>query len=191
MCHDADVNFRVACTADLARWCLEIRIWRYIFGPNGECMLRPLQETDVKRLLQLWFHLACTSHPSLPLGFWRKERQALKRQLAGGQSPQAGKPAVTHWVYTLPGSNLAEGLVTVTSEGLIRTIFVSPAAQRQGIGSALIAQAKFGKVNLEASVLEENLGGRYFLQQHGFVETARRFSPTANQEELVMHCRVA
>ncbi|WP_226663993.1 GNAT family N-acetyltransferase [Microbulbifer aggregans] len=158
-------------------------------------MLRPLQESDVKRLLQLWFHLACTSHPSLPLGFWRKERQTLKRQLLGVQIPALGRvarqKAVTHWVYTLPGSSRAEGLVTVTNEGLIHTIFVSPAAQRRGIGSALITQAKFGKLKLEASVLEENLGGRYFLQQHGFVETSRRFSVAANQEELVMSCRVA
>ncbi|MFV8782895.1 GNAT family N-acetyltransferase [Microbulbifer sp. SA54] len=159
-------------------------------------MLRPLQKSDVKRLLQLWFHLACTSHPSLPLDFWREQQEAVRRELVGalGRPGKKGNPAgepLTHWVYTLPGSQAAEGLVTVSKEGQVRSIFVSPAAQRQGIGSALIAQAKFGKAQLEAAVLEENLGGRYFLQQHGFVETSRRFCAAANQEEVVMCCRVA
>ena len=154
-------------------------------------MLRPLQKADVDRLLQLWLHLACTSHPSLPVQFWHLEMQALRRCLLESLSRSAQTGKATHWVYTLPGSDIAEGLVTITTDGCIETIFVSPTVQRRGVGSALIGQAKFGKAQLEIAVLEENLGGRYFLQQHGFVEVSRRYRQAANQDELVMCCRVA
>lgn len=154
-------------------------------------MLRPLQRADVSRLLELWLHLACHSHPSLPVQFWHSEKQSLRNCLRGRPSPTQPAANAAHWVYTLPGSDVAEGLVTITADGCIETIFVSPNAQRRGVGSALIGQAKFGKAQLEITVLEENLGGRYFLQQHGFVEVSRSYRQAANQDELLMCCKVA
>ncbi|WP_295802302.1 GNAT family N-acetyltransferase [uncultured Microbulbifer sp.] len=155
-------------------------------------MLRPLQKADVNRLLELWLHLACNSHPSLPPRFWNEGKRDIRRQLLVAlRRGRWGEPAVTHWVYTLPGSDIAEGLVTITGDGQVEALFVSPSAQRRGVGSALINQAKFGKLQLQTAVLEENLGGRYFLQQHGFVEVSRHYRQAANQDELVMRCRIA
>lgn len=155
-------------------------------------MLRPLQQADVSRLLDLWFHVACNSHPSLPVHFWQQQKQSMRKRLQDALTRRdSGASGATHWVYTLPGSDVAEGLITVTADDRVETVFVSPMVQRRGVGSALIGQAKFGKAQLEMTVLEENLGGRYFLQQHGFVEVSRSFRRAANQEELVMCCRVA
>ena len=155
-------------------------------------MLRPLQESDIERLSQLWLHLACSSHPSVPVKFWMAEARVLRRQLTAqyraGQSAPGG---VTHWVYTRPGVDIAEGLVVISDNQRVETIFVSPGEQRRGVGSELMEQAKFGRIQLEARVLEENLHGRYFLQQHGFAETERAFNQAANQDEIVMNCRVA
>ncbi|WOX03966.1 GNAT family N-acetyltransferase [Microbulbifer pacificus] len=157
-------------------------------------MLRPLQEADIERLLQLWLHLACSSHPSLPVKFWSPQGRLLRRQLAAQcrrQQLHGDATGIVYWVYTRPGSDVAEGLVAITDNVLIESIFVSPAQQGRGVGSELMAQAKFGRLQLEARVLEENLGGRYFLQQHGFAETGRHFNQSANQDEIWMNCRVA
>lgn len=157
-------------------------------------MLRPLQEADIDRLSQLWLHLACSSHPSLPVKFWSAQGRLLRRQLAAQcrhQQLHGASTGTSHWVYSRPGSDVAEGLVTITDNMLVETIFVSPMEQRRGVGSELIAQAKLGRPQLETKVLEENLRGRYFLQQHGFAEVERRFNQSANQDEIRMNCRVA
>jgi len=161
-------------------------------------MLRPLQESDIERLTQLWLHLACSSHPSLPVKFWMHQARALRGRLSAQQraakvpGPQGEEPVVpNHWVYTRPGSSTAEGLVTISDNRRVETIFVSPGEQGHGVGSELMEQAKFGRLQLEAQVLEENLRGRYFLQQHGFAESGRTFNAAANQDEILMHCRVA
>ncbi|WP_299598122.1 GNAT family N-acetyltransferase [uncultured Microbulbifer sp.] len=155
-------------------------------------MLRPLQESDIERLSQLWLHLACSSHPSLPVRFWMGQAKDLRRQLTAQLRARGANPSgENHWVYTRPGSDFAEGLVTISDNLRVETIFVSPGEQGRGVGSELMEQAKFGRIQLETCVLEENLRGRYFLQQHGFSESERTFNQAANQDEIVMNCRVA
>lgn len=160
-------------------------------------MLRPLQEPDIERLAQLWLHLACSHHPSLPVTFWMARAKELRRQLTAQHRARKALSndeipgTINHWVYTRPGSDTAEGLVTISNNLRVETIFVSPGEQGHGVGSELMEQAKFGRIQLEARVLEENLRGRYFLQQHGFAETERQFNQAANQDEIVMNCRVA
>ncbi|MCQ3829947.1 GNAT family N-acetyltransferase [Microbulbifer elongatus] len=159
----------------------------------GACMLRPIQESDIERLLQLWLYLACSSHPSLPVSYWTDAGRAMRRRLQA--QCRFGAPgdlaSSSHWVYTRPGSQIPEGLVTIAENRQVETIFVSPGEQGHGVGSELMAQAKFGRIQLETQVLEENLRGRYFLQQHGFSEAERIFNSAANQDEIFMHCRVA
>lgn len=160
-------------------------------------MLRPLQEPDIERLAQLWLHLACSNHPSLPVKFWMARAKELRRELTAQYRAQKAvslgdnPDCMSHWVYTRPGSDTAEGLVTIRDNQRVETIFVSPGEQGRGVGSELMEQAKFGRFQLEARVLEENLRGRYFLQQHGFAEIERQFNQAANQDEIVMNCRVA
>ncbi|WP_082859154.1 GNAT family N-acetyltransferase [Microbulbifer sp. Q7] len=156
-------------------------------------MLRPIQESDIERLLQLWLHVACTNHPSLPVRYWSEPGRAMRRRLNAQCRPDGQRDlgVSTHWVYTRAGSDTSEGLVTITENRRVDTIFVSPGEQGHGVGSELMAQAKFGRIQLETLVLEENLHGRYFLQQHGFQEAERIFNAVAGQEEITMHCRVA
>lgn len=166
-------------------------------------MLRPLQESDIERLTQLWLHLACSSHPSLPVKFWMQQAKALRGRLGAQRRAACVNPpdalgelqgasgTPSHWVYTRPGSSIAEGLVTICENRRVETIFVSPGEQGHGAGSELMEQAKFGRLQLETRVLEENLRGRYFLQQHGFLEADRTFNQAANQDEILMSCRVA
>ncbi|WP_460804458.1 GNAT family N-acetyltransferase [Microbulbifer agarilyticus] len=155
-------------------------------------MLRPLQESDIERLLQLWLYLASTAHPSLPVRYWSDQGRAMRRKLQAQCGPRGSEePArAVHWVYSRPGSAIPEGLVTVGADHQVQTIFVSPGEQGHGVGSELMEQAKFGQLELTSLVLEENLRGRYFLQQHGFAEIERTFNASAGQDEIVMRCRI-
>lgn len=152
-------------------------------------MLRPLQKSDIPRLMELWLFVACHAHTSLPAGYWKSRARVWRRDL---ESQLAGRERNSrHWVFTRAGSDIPEGLVTIAAEQQLESIFVSPGAQGFGAGSELMQQAKFGRPQLAVRVLEENLRGRYFLQKHDFVEVERYFNIAANQDELVMHCRIA
>lgn len=163
-------------------------------------MLRPLETADIDRLGQLWLHLSCTHHPSLPVSYWEARLTGILYQLqrlnhtaqrTATTAAANNEPRLNAWVYANPRDDIAEGLVAVTPEDELHTVFVAPTQQRQGIGSELMAQAKYDRNQLEVTVLEENLQGRFFLQQQGFRETARRYSMEARQDELVMLCRAA
>jgi len=155
-------------------------------------MLRPLENTDIDRLGQLWLHLACTHHPSLPVAFWQSRLSPVLRRLSRDmEARKADSAGLRCWVYANPTDNLPEGLVAISANDEIQAVFVAPPQQRQGIGSELLAQAKFNRAQLEVRVLEENLRGRFFLQQHGFEEAARSYCQDARQDELVMLCRAA
>ncbi|WP_421762044.1 GNAT family N-acetyltransferase [Devosia sp.] len=54
-------------------------------------------------------------------------------------------------------------------EAWIEHLYVSPAAVRSGIGSALMAEAKARQKQLELWCFKQNLKGRAFYAAHGFV----------------------
>ena len=60
------------------------------------------------------------------------------------------------------------------ADDLVEHLYVSPAAQRTGIGSALLDAAKLRRpAGLRLWTLQANHGARAFYARHGFVETER------------------
>lgn len=55
----------------------------------------------------------------------------------------------------------------------IHALFVAGRAQRQGLGAALLSDAKARAERLELWTFQHNLGAQRFYQRHGFDEIAR------------------
>ncbi len=92
-------------------------------------------------------------------------------------------------VFSMRGLERADGLIAVNRDGELCCLFVARAAQGSGAGSLLLEHLlEEGHVS-RARILEENLGGRFFLQRHGFVEVDRNSNPVAGQQELLMERR--
>ncbi|WP_323846130.1 GNAT family N-acetyltransferase [Microbulbifer magnicolonia] len=142
-------------------------------------MIRSARQMEFERLEQLWLHVAASAHPSLPRHYWQARAAVFRRRC---------RHADDCLVYVERSAAPVDGFVTVTAGDHLECICVSPLVSGRGVGSALIRAAKRGRPQLQGLVLEENLGARYFLQQHGFVEVARRPSAEAGQACILMCC---
>ncbi|WP_237059831.1 GNAT family N-acetyltransferase [Microbulbifer sediminum] len=140
-------------------------------------MIRPLVPADRERLERLWIDTFSEAHPSLPRRFWEARRPVFYRALA----------AETVRVFSRCGLVRPDGLVSVSSDGELQCLFVARALQGTGAGSLLLDHVVEENRVRSVRVLEENLGGRFFLQRYGFIETGREANPVAGQQELVMY----
>ncbi|WP_250460661.1 hypothetical protein [Microbulbifer litoralis] len=140
-------------------------------------MIRRAVAGDLERLEQLWLYTVVTSHPSLPRTYWRGRLDEFRRSYLGAENCL---------VFYESRRGTADGFVVVGRGQVLEFLCITPAVAGRGGGSELMRAAKVGRAQLEATLLQENLGGRYFLQQHGFVEAERKPSATAAQAEIVM-----
>ncbi|MEL6292571.1 MAG: GNAT family N-acetyltransferase [Pseudomonadota bacterium] len=65
----------------------------------------------------------------------------------------------------------------------IHALYIAPAAQGQGIGSALLQQAQAASPRLSLWTFQANTGAQRFYKRHGFDEVLRT-SGTGNDEKL-------
>lgn len=140
-------------------------------------MIRSANHADLERLEQLWLYSVITAHPSLPRQYWHARLQEFRRQYLG---------ADRCLVYSEPGHCAADGFAVVARDRSLVFLCVTPAVSRRGGGGELMRAAKVGRSEIRATVLQENLAGRYFLQRHGFVEMERLPCADAGQAEIVM-----
>jgi GNAT superfamily N-acetyltransferase len=75
--------------------------------------------------------------------------------------------------------------------GWIRHLFVHPAHQGRGLGTALLAKAKDTNRELQLWTFQKNARARAFYAKHGFVEVARTDGDNEEKEPDVLlrwHC---
>ncbi|WP_157953834.1 GNAT family N-acetyltransferase [Microbulbifer sp. A4B17] len=140
-------------------------------------MLRAVKDTDLDRLEQLWLHAAAHSHPSLSRRFWLDRRHQFRLDHLGSKSCI---------VFTDRHAAVAEAFITITKDGRLAYLCVSPLFSNRGIGAQLISKVSRGLPSLQAELLRENLRTRYFLQKHGFVERDRHYKAEYGQHMIVM-----
>ncbi|KKD35324.1 GNAT family N-acetyltransferase [Limnoraphis robusta] len=128
-------------------------------------MIRPYQEQDLNRLLEVWYSASKIAHSFLDEAFLETERQNI---------PKVYLPAAETWVFER--DNLVLGFISLL-DNQVGAIFVDPQFQRQGIGRALIDWAKTLRSQLFVEVFKENQAGRAFYQQYGFIPVDEHLHP--------------
>lgn len=140
-------------------------------------MIRSVAHTDTDRLLRIWLDTHSHAHASLPDSYWAQQEPQVRAWCSAGCGGL---------VYCARERDRADGFALASHAGELLLIFVSRALQGRGAGSALMAAAAPKQPQLWVSVLEENLGARYFFQTHGFVEQERRYQADVGQHLLQM-----
>ncbi|MCX2778507.1 GNAT family protein [Microbulbifer thermotolerans] len=143
-------------------------------------MIRPAVPSDFQRLQALWLRTLVDAHPSIPQQVWQGKLSNFGHCL---------QTADLCLVYTANGKQTAEGFALITGTDQLEYLCVSPAFTKRGAGSELMRCAKRGRPQLLMTVLEENLNGRYFLQQQDFKETGRQPCAVSGQAEILMRYR--
>lgn len=123
-------------------------------------MVRGYEDKDLSQLLDVWYAASQAAHPFLDEAFFKQER----RNIAERHLPDAET-----WVYELDG--VVVGFIALIGNE-VGAIFVDPRFHGQGIGRALMDEARRTRDVLELDVFKDNPIGRNFYERYGFVQVA-------------------
>ncbi|MBL8521067.1 MAG: GNAT family N-acetyltransferase [Betaproteobacteria bacterium] len=119
-------------------------------------MIRAYRPADLQDVLRVWAVASAQAHAFLDPAFLAVEREKISREWL---------PKADTWVWEA-GGRLTGFLSLIGQE--VGALFVDPAAQRSGIGSALIGHARALHGELEVDVFADNPIGRAFYVRCGF-----------------------
>jgi ribosomal protein S18 acetylase RimI-like enzyme len=122
--------------------------------------IRLYQDDDLDTVVSLWYRSWTTALPGLrhphPFEEWhRRFREEISQQQAV-------------WVAEVDGQ-VVGFLAMYPARGYVDQFYVEPALQGQGIGTALLAQARAASPSgLSLHALQANVSARAFYERHGF-----------------------
>ena len=93
-------------------------------------MIRPYRPDDLETLLSIWLEASSRAHDFVARSFWEARLDDMRNLYL---------PAAQTWVYERDGTLV--GFVSLLDD-ILAAIFVAPAEQGAGIGSALLEHAK-------------------------------------------------
>ena len=121
-------------------------------------MIRKYQERDLDHLLDVWYRASKIAHSFLDESFFISERNSI---------PKIYLPVAETYVFEKDGRLV--GFISLIGQE-VGAIFVDPEMQGQGIGRALMDQARTLRGELELDVFKANIIGRRFYDLYGFKE---------------------
>lgn len=122
---------------------------------------------DTAPLLTLWMESTIYAHPFIDVSYWQ-ESEPLVRDVY--------LPGARTWVWEEEGA--VKGFVSVMDGRYVGALFVAPAFERCGIGSALLNHVKQRFSSLSLEVYQKNTRAVNFYHALGF-----RIEDSAWQEE--------
>ncbi|WP_407291442.1 N-acetyltransferase [Stutzerimonas zhaodongensis] len=140
-------------------------------------MIRPCRPEDVEPILTIWLTASIRAHHFVDPSFWKSRLDAMRDTYL---------PASQTWVYEREGS--IQGFVSLVDQ-VLAAIFVLPAVQGSGIGSALIEHAKTQRDYLQLNVYTENTASIAFYRRHGFESLADGYDEHTGHAEMTMAWR--
>jgi len=135
-------------------------------------LIRSYTDDDLEAVLDIWYRASLEVHWFLPAEFFETERRLLAEQFL---------PYSETVVYELV--NRVVGFLSLVGNE-VGGVFVDPGYQRQGIGRALMYDARAKRPYLELSVFEENHSGRSFYASYGFRKIGRQINEETGHPEL-------
>ena len=119
-------------------------------------MIREYRPEDEEAVLGVWYDSAQVAYP-----FWAPEMFDVERQaIAEHYLPRAE-------TYVFERTGAVVGFISLLGTE-VGGLFVRPQYHREGIGRALMDEARASRDHLELDVFEANVIGRAFYERYGF-----------------------
>lgn len=115
------------------------------FDSMGFTMIRPFQEGDTERLIEIWYTTSMEAHAFVPDDFWEREREVVRNKYI---------PITESYMFEEDG--VAVAFISLLEPDEVGALFVLPQYQGRGIGSKLILHAADLKGSLRLSAFKEN-----------------------------------
>lgn len=136
-------------------------------------MIRAFDPGDLEQVIDLWLATNLTAHAFIPASYWCERREEVRALL----------PGATIFVYSDGAAIL--GFIGLM-ENYIAGIFVSGAAQSQGIGTALLNHAKAERETLSLAVYKKNTRAVAFYRRQGFLPVCQQVEESTGEPEITM-----
>lgn len=137
-------------------------------------MIRKYREADIDQILDIWLSASIQAHAFVGSAFWKSKV---------GEMRDVYIPASETFVFEADGQ--IAGFYCLYGDTLA-AVFVSPSLQGQGIGSALMDDAKSRRTCLQLSVYSQNAPGINFYKQHGFITLNEQIDEQTGHPEFIM-----
>jgi putative acetyltransferase len=137
-------------------------------------MIRKATPQDLGTVLAIWQDAVRHSHDFIEPGFWQGKLEDMRDRYL---------PSADIWVEERDGE--VRGFFALQAD-VLAALFVGTDHQGEGVGSALLEQAKRLADKLELSVYRRNSHAVAFYQRHGFCPVDLRTDARAGHVELVM-----
>lgn len=137
-------------------------------------MIREYREADIEQILDIWLSASIKAHAFAGSAFWQSKVSEMREvYIPASETFVFEADDQIAGFYCLYGNTLA-------------AIFVSPSLQGQGIGSALMDDAKSRRRCLQLSVYSRNTPSINFYKQHGFISLVEQIEEQTGQPEYIM-----
>ena len=138
--------------------------------------LRLYHPDDFEAAVRLWYDAWHHTFPNFPSWTYAEWRERFHAKVCAGDSIWIAERA----------SQVVGFLVLHEVDGYLDQIFVSPAFQRQGIGTLLLNHAKtLSPAGLSLVTLQSNRRARLFYERHGFEPGQVGINPNHGQPNIV------
>lgn len=141
-------------------------------------MLRLMQNKEIEELSDLWLESSLIAHDFVPAKFWQDRLPLIKSDYLS--------KSITY-VYEERGEAL--GFLSLVKEQEVGGLFVATKAQGQGVGYALMEQAKLLFDVLELYVYACNEKAVTFYMRQGFTAVAFYKGKDTGEESIRMRWR--
>ena len=137
-------------------------------------MIREYRKSDIDQILDIWLSASIKAHAFVGSEYWKSKVSEMRNvYIPASETFVYEADEQVAGFYCLYGSTLA-------------AIFVSPSLQGQGIGSALMDDAKSRRSCLQLSVYSENTPSINFYKQHGFISLGEQVDELTGHPEFIM-----
>jgi len=139
-------------------------------------MIRKYRETDMERVLDIWWEASALAHPFLEAAFVEKVKNDMRELYL---------PNSKTWVFE--EDNEVVGFISML-ENEIGGLFVKPDEHARGIGTQLVNHVLDMISQIEVEVFEKNRIGRAFYDKYGFVPLKEFQHAESKQSVLRLKC---
>ncbi|NYS77873.1 MULTISPECIES: N-acetyltransferase [Halomonadaceae] len=137
-------------------------------------MIREYREADIEHILDIWLSASIKAHSFAGSEYWQSKVSEMRDvYIPASETFVYEADEQIAGFYCLYGSTLA-------------AVFVLPSLQGQGIGSALMDDAKSRRSCLQLSVYSQNTPSISFYKQHGFISIGEQIDEQTGQPEFIM-----
>ncbi|MBM1144879.1 N-acetyltransferase [Alcanivorax sp. ZXX171] len=137
-------------------------------------MIRDYRAADIDQILEIWLSASVKAHNFIAPAFWKSKI---------GMMRDVYIPASETLVYEAEGEVV--GFYSLYENNLA-AIFVRPGSQGEGLGSALIYDAKNRRKKIQLTVYKDNIPSIRFYEKHGFNLLGEQIDEHTGHSELIM-----